>query len=251
MGKFSDRIVLVTGASRGIGRACALEFAREGADVAVNYNKSQPEAEETVREIQELGRVSRKYNADTTSFSQVASMVQAVVNDFGKIDVLVNNAGILKRSPFLEISEDEWDRVLDTNLKGCFLVGQAVAKVMASKGRGVIVNMSSSREEKPATNMTHYSVSKAGIGMLTKSMALELAPRGIRVVAVAPGLIETDLNRRDIADPVFRESRLERIPLKIIGTPEDVAKVVSFVASDEARLETGHTVFIDAGANIT
>jgi NAD(P)-dependent dehydrogenase (short-subunit alcohol dehydrogenase family) len=251
MVKFPGKVALVTGGSRGIGKACAIELARQGADIAVNYRSSQVEAESTVQEIQSLGRISRAYKADTSNFSQVTLMIESVVNDFGGIDILVNNAGVLKRSRFLEISQDEWDWVLNTNLKGYFLVGQAVARVMTSRGGGVIVNVSSNTEELPAPNLAHYSVAKAGVGMLTKSMALELAPSKIRVVAVAPGLIETDMNRKDIADSSFRERRLARIPLKIIGKPEDVAKMVAFVASDDARLATGHTIFIDAGSNIT
>jgi len=248
--KFVGKVALVTGGSRGIGRACALELAKGGADLAVNYHNSQIDAESTVKEIRAFGRNSKAYKADTSSSSQVNSMVDSVVNDFGRIDILVNNAGVLKRSPYLEISEEDWDFVLNTNLKGYFLVGQAVAKVMISRGGGVIVNISSNAEELPLQNLAHYSVAKAGVGMLTKSMALELAPSKIRVVAVAPGLIETDINRKDIADAAFRERRLAKIPLKIIGKPEDVAKMVAFVASDDARLATGHTMFIDAGSTI-
>lgn len=245
------RVAVVTGASRGIGRACALELARTGMNIAVNYKSSRQGAEDTVKAIQSLGRISRAYEADTSVSSQVTSMVESVMRDFGRIDVLVNNAGVLKRSPFTEITEEDWDRILDTNLKGYFLVGQAVARVMMSQGGGTIVNISSNAEEMPSPRLAHYSVAKAGVAMLTKSMALELAASAIRVLAVAPGLIETDINKKDLGDPTFRERRLARIPLKIIGTPEDVAKTVAFVASDDARLMTGHTVFIDAGSNIS
>lgn len=251
MNRFHGKVALVTGSSRGIGRACAVELARQGANVAVNYRADQHQAEKTVKEIESLDRVSRAYQADTSSSSQVALMVEAVERDFGGIDILVNNAGMLKRTPFLEISEEDWDQVLNTDLKGYFLVGQAVARVMARRSGGVIVNISSNAEEKPSQNLAHYSVAKAGVGMLTKSMGLELAPNKIRVVAVAPGLIETDINRKDFSDPSFLKRRLDRIPLKVVGKPEDVAKMVAFVASDEARLATGHTMFIDAGSNIS
>jgi NAD(P)-dependent dehydrogenase (short-subunit alcohol dehydrogenase family) len=166
--------------------------------------------------------------------------------------LLINNAGVLKRTPFLEISEEEWDWTLNTNLKGYFQVGQAVAKKMvARKIQGGMVNVSSAGQIVAAPNLTHYCVAKAGIEMLTKQMALELAPHKIRVNAIAPGLIETDLNRADIADPAFRQRRMARIPLEVIGVPEDVVGSVVFLANDqESRLITGASVFIDAGQTI-
>ena len=164
----------------------------------------------------------------------------------------MNNAGILKRTPFLEISEEEWDAILSVNLRGCFLVGQAVARRMVEDGTpGAIVNVSSAGQAVAGPNLTHYCVSKAGVGMLTKQMALKLAPHQIRVNAVAPGLIETDMNRADIAQGDFREGRLARIPLGLIGTPDDVVGAVVYLASnDEARLVTGTSLYVDAGQTI-
>jgi NAD(P)-dependent dehydrogenase (short-subunit alcohol dehydrogenase family) len=168
------------------------------------------------------------------------------------IDILVNNAGVLKRTPFLEITEGEWDWTLDTNLKGYFMAGQAVARRMIGREiGGTIINMSSAGQAVAAPNLTHYCVAKAGIEMLTKQMALELAPHKIRVNALAPGLIETDLNRQDIADPAFRERRMARIPLQLIGVPEDIVGAVLFLANEEeSRLVTGASIFIDGGQTI-
>ena len=189
--------------------------------------------------------------ADTSAPADVASMVEAVLTRFGVIDVLVNNAAILKRTPFLEITEEEWDQIIDVNLKGYFLVGQSVAREMAKRRSGTIINISSASQELAGINLAHYCTAKGGVRMLTRQMALELAPYNIRVNAIAPGLIETDLNRKDLAQPEFRRYRLGMIPLQLIGTPDDVAAAAVFLASDEeSRLATGSTVFLDGGQTI-
>lgn len=251
--RLEGRRALVTGGARGIGRGIALGLAGEGADVVVGYRSARPAAERTAAEISALGRRAAIVPGDTSARADVERLVAAAVDALGGLDLLVNNAGILRRTPFLDIDEREWDAILDTNLKGYFLVGQAVARHMIDRGAGggAIVNVSSAGQLVAAPNLTHYCVAKAGIEMLTKQMALELAPHRIRVNAVCPGLIETDLNRKDIADPAFRERRLARIPLKEIGTPADVAGAVVFLASNqEARLVTGASLFIDAGQTI-
>ncbi len=244
--------VLVTGGSRSIGRGIALGLAREGADVAVNFRSSSQDAESAVGEIEGAGRRGVAVQGSTDSGSDVERFVGEAHDYLGGIDILVNNAGILKRTALLDISEEEWDSILDVNLKGYFLVGQAVARRMVADGtRGAIVNVSSAGQAVAAPNLTHYCVAKAGVDMLTKQMALELAPHKIRVNSIAPGLIETDLNRADIAREDFRERRLARIPLKEIGVPEDLVGAVVFLASNqEARLVTGASVFIDAGQTI-
>jgi NAD(P)-dependent dehydrogenase (short-subunit alcohol dehydrogenase family) len=250
--RLAGRRALVTGGARGIGRGIALGLAGEGADVVVGYRSDRPAAERTAAEISALGRRAAIVPGDTAVRADVERLVAAAVDALGGLDLLVNNAGILKRTPFLDIEEREWDAILDTNLKGYFLVGQAAARHMIDRAvGGAIVNVSSAGQLVAAPNLTHYCVAKAGIEMLTKQMALELAPHRIRVNAVCPGLIETDLNRKDIADPAFRERRLARIPLKEIGTPADVAGAVVFLASSqEARLVTGASLFIDAGQTI-
>ena len=251
MVRLSGKVALVTGGGRSIGRAIALAFAREGADVAVNYVRDDRAADETAAAVQQAGRRSMTVRADTSAPADVASMVEAVLTRFGVIDVLVNNAAILKRTPFLEITEEEWDQIIDVNLKGYFLVGQSVAREMAKRRSGTIINISSASQELAGINLAHYCTAKGGVRMLTRQMALELAPYSIRVNAIAPGLIETDLNRKDLAQPEFRRYRLGMIPLQLIGTPDDVAAAAVFLASDEeSRLATGSTVFLDGGQTI-
>jgi len=250
--RLEGRRALVTGSSRSIGRGIALGLAREGADVVVHYRNDRGAAERTAAEVRAHGGRAAVVRGDTAVAADVEGLVREAVEALGGIDLLVNNAGILKRTPFLEVAESEWDAILDTNLKGYFLVGQAVARQMVSRNvEGAIVNISSAGQLAAAPNLTHYCVAKAGVEMLTKQMALELAPHRIRVNAVCPGLIETDLNRRDIANPEFRERRLARIPLKTIGVPEDVVGAVIFLAAgSEARLVTGASVFVDGGQTI-
>jgi glucose 1-dehydrogenase len=243
---------LVTGGSRSIGRAIALGLAREGADVVVNYRRDRAAAEETAAAIRALGRRTAVVQGDTSVRADVDRLVREAIEALGAIDLLVNNAGVLKRTPLLEIGEAEWDWILDTNLKGYFLVAQNVARHMVErKTAGAIINTSSAGQLIAAPNLTHYCVAKAGIEMLTKQLALELAPHRIRVNAICPGLIETDLNRADIAEPAFRERRLARIPLREIGVPDDVVGAVVFLAATpESRLVTGASVFIDGGQTI-
>jgi len=249
--RLAGKVSLITGGSRSIGRAIGLGFAREGADVAVNYLHDEEAAETTAVAIRKYGRRAMVVRADTSVRREVEAMVEKVVGAFGRVDVLVNNAAILKRTPFLEITEEEWDRIISVNLKGYFLVGQAVAREMVKRRTGAIINMSSASQELAGINLTHYCTAKGGVRLLTRQMALELAPYNIRVNAIAPGLIETDLNRQDLAQPKFREYRLGMIPLRLIGTPDDVVGAAMFLASDQdSRLATGSTVFLDAGQTI-
>ena len=196
--KLEGKIAIITGGSRSIGRAISLGFAREGAAVAVNYVKHAEEAQSAVREIQALGRRALAVRADTSRRAEVHAMVEEVTRVLGPIDILVNNAGVQKRVFFLDLAEEDWDWMLGVNLKGCYLVGQAVAAGMKAKGKGKIINVSSEAGGFPDQRMTAYCVSKAGVAMLTKCMALELAPHGVRVNALAPGLTRTDINRQDL-----------------------------------------------------
>jgi NAD(P)-dependent dehydrogenase (short-subunit alcohol dehydrogenase family) len=250
--KLPAKTALVTGGGRGNGRAIALGLAREGADVAIGYMYDPEDAQVVVDEILALGRRAIRVRADTSKLEAVKRMINTVIREFGRIDILVNNAGILKRTPFLEIEEEEWERIMNVNLKGYFLVGQAAARQMVAQGEGGhIINVSSLNQFNAGMNVAHYCVSKAGVGMLTKTMALELAQHNIRVNAIAPGLIETDMNRHDIARPEFREGRLARIPLKLIGRPEDLVAIAVLLASDDARLITGATFSVDGGASVS
>lgn len=249
--RLAGKAVLVTGGGRGNGRAIALGMAREGADLAIGYVGREDAAREVADEIQALGRRAILVRGDAGVAADARRIVAETVAAYGRLDVLVNNAGVLRRTPFLDIGEEEWDWLLDTNLKGGFLVGQAAARQMVAQGDGGhIINVTSLNQFNVGPNVAHYCVSKAGLGMLTKAMALELAPHNIRVNAIAPGLIETDMNRHDIARPEFREGRLARIPLKLIGQPDDLVGIAVLLASDEARLITGATFSVDGGAGI-
>ena len=248
--KLEGQVALVTGGSRSIGRAISLGFAREGAAVAVNYVKHAEEAQSAVREIQALGRRALAVRADTSRRAEVHAMVAEVTRVLGPIDILVNNAGVQKRVFFLDLAEEDWDWMLGVNLKGCYLVGQAVAAGMKAKGNGKIINVSSEAGGFPAQRMTAYCVSKAGVAMLTKCMALELAPHGVRVNALAPGLTRTDINRQDLEDEAFLKARLARIPLGRVMNPDDLVGAAVFLASADSDGMTGQTLQVDGGRGI-
>ena len=248
--KLEKKVALITGGSRSIGRAIALGFAREGADIAVNYVSNIEEAQNTVQEIKALGRRALAVRADTSKRPEVQAMVNEVWERLGPIDILVNNAGVQKRVFFLDLEEKDWDWMLGVNLKGYYLVGQAVAARMQTGKQGVIINISSEAAGFPAPRMTAYCVSKAGVAMLTKCMALELAQHGIRVNALAPGLTRTDINRKDLEDEDFLNLRLARIPLGRVMNPEDLVGAALFLASSDSQTATGTTLQVDGGRGI-
>ena len=248
--KLKEKVALVTGGSRSIGRAIALGFAREGADVAVNYVSNTEEAQNTVREIEALGRQALAVRADTSKRAEVEAMVNEVWERLGPIDILVNNAGVQKRVFFLDLEEKDWDWMLGVNLKGYYLVGQTVADRMKARKHGAIINISSEAAGFPAQRMTAYCVSKAGVAMLTKCMALELAQYGIRVNALAPGLTRTDINRNDLEDEEFLKMRLTRIPLGRVMNPEDLVGAALFLVSSDSEMATGTTLQVDGGRSI-
>jgi len=248
--KLEGQVALITGGSRSIGRAIARAFAQEGAAVAINYVRHAEEARSAVREIEALGRRALAVQADTAQSAEVRAMVDEVTARLGPIDVLVNNAGVQKRVFFLDLEEADWDWMLGVNLKGSFLVGQAVAARMKSRGKGRIINVSSEAGSFPAQRMTAYCVSKAGVAMLTKCMALELAQYGIRVNALAPGLTRTDINRKDLEDETFLKARLARIPLGRVLAPEDLTAAAVFLASADSEMMTGMTLQVDGGRGI-
>lgn len=248
--RLENRVALVTGGSRSIGRAICLGLAREGADVAVNYERNAAAAEETAAQARAQGRRAITVQADVADAGQVRVMVNRVLEEFGRIDILVNNAGTIIRLPFLEMTEEAWDRVLDVDLKGVYLVSQAVARAMVDQGGGVIINTSSMSATLAQPNLTPYQSAKAGVYMLTRGMALELAPYHIRVNAIEPGWVETDLNRQRLADPLFRETKVSRIPLGRVGRPEDIAGAAIYLASDESAYATGMALRLDGGQSI-
>ena len=245
----NGRRAIVTGGGRGIGRAISLGLARNGADVAIVYHRGTDAAEATAAEARAAGGRAMAVQADTAEPASVQAMVERVVGEWGGLEILVNNAGVLSRVPFLELPFEEWRRVLATNLDGCFLVGQAVAREMARAGTGgAIVNVTSINQTMVAPNTAHYVVSKAAVLALTRQMAYELAPYGIRVNALAPGLTETDINRADLADPAFRAMRLSRVPLGEMIDPEGHAAAVLYLVSDAAKHVTGESISVDGGA---
>ncbi|MDE0710138.1 MAG: glucose 1-dehydrogenase [bacterium] len=249
--RLKDKVAVVTGSSRSIGRAIAVGYGWEGAKVVVNYRSDEGAADSAVAEIEAAGAEAIAVRADTSSSDDVNGLIGAAVDRFGRIDILVNNAAILIRTHFLDIEESEWDRIMEVNLKGFFLCSQTVARQMVRQGDGgVIINMSSAGDTLAGKDLAHYCVAKGGVRMLTRQLAFELAPHGIRANAIAPGLIETDLNRADLADPEFREYRLSMIPLGIIGVPEDIVGAAVFLASEDSRMATGSTVYLDAGQTI-
>ena len=236
------RVVIVTGAAQGIGEACARRFAQEGAHVVM-----ADVADERGRALADaLG--ARYVHCDVGDKAQVDALVAQALQAHGRIDVLVNNAGIFKAADFLDVTEEDFDAVLRVNLKGSFLVAQAVAREMAKAGRGSIVNMSSVNSVLAIPNIASYNVSKGGINQLTRAMALALADKGVRVNAVGPGTIATELAAQAVLTSEEAKNKIMmRTPLKRLGTPAEVADVVAFLASDAASYMTGEIVMVDGG----
>lgn len=243
--RFKDKVVIVTGAARGIGRAIAEGFGREGAKVVV---ADVLPGDETAKSICGLGGSGLYIPTDVSSQKQVQAMVDRTLAEFGKIDILVNDAGICPFKDFLDISEELWDRVLSINLKGVFLCSQAVAKVMVEQNiHGRIINISSISSMVGGAQQAHYCASKAGINALSASMAIALGPYGITSNCVLPGPILTDINREDLSNPEKVAYFKQRTPIKGIGDPDDVVGPVLFYASDEAAYCSGSTLVTDGG----
>lgn len=239
------KTALVTGASRGIGRAIALRLAAEGTSVAINYAGNTAKAEETKAAIEAAGGKAALFQADVSDSAQVEQMVAAVTEAFGTIDILVNNAGITRDGLLMRMKEEDFDAVLDTNLKGIFHVTKAVSKLMMKKRAGRIVNMASVVGIMGNAGQTNYAAAKAGVIGFTKSAAREFAARGITVNAVAPGFIATDMTAA--MPEKAKEATLAAIPLRRMGEPEDVANAVAFLVSDQASYITGQVVKVDGG----
>jgi L-rhamnose 1-dehydrogenase len=248
--RLQGKVGIVTGAGgkRGIGRAIALGFAREGANIALADINAEGVAD-TAREISRLGRRSLAMQLDVTSAAGVRKLVEDTVKQFGKIDILVNNAGFCSFVPFLDISEELWDRTMAVNVKGYFLVGQEVARQMVKQGHGgKIINVSSISAEVSGEEKVHYCASKAAVKLLTQGMALELARYRINVNALAPGTIDTDIIKEDhIKNLVAEERRKSSIPWGRMGTSEDLVSAAIFLASDEAGYVTGSSLLVDGG----
>ena len=240
-----DKVAIVTGASRGIGRAIALELAEKGADVVVNYANNTKKAEEVTQKIEEIGRKSLCLKADIRDEKQMKEMVKEVIGTFGRVDILVNNAGVTNDNLIMRMKEDAFDEVVDTNLKGVFNCTKAVSRQMMKQKAGKIINVASIVGMTGNPGQANYVAAKAGVIGLTKTTALEFASRNILVNAVAPGFITTEMT--DVLTDEQKDSMLDMIPLNKLGKAEDVAKVVRFLASDDANYLTGQTIHIDGG----
>jgi len=251
MSDFKDKVAVVTGASRSIGRGIALALAREGCAVVVNYRKSQEEADEVVNTIKEMGGRAIAVKCDVSKRDEVEAMFKATVEKYGKVDILVNNAGVGVGGSLLETTDEIWDKHMAVNLKGVFLCSQVAARYMVEKKYGKIVNISSNSGFGIAMpGETSYAVSKAGVIQLTKSSAYELGKYNINVNCVAPGAVDTVMLRGSRSEEEYEkvlEGRRNATSLGIVGTPEDIANAVLFFANDKARYITGKTLLVDGG----
>ena len=240
-----NKVALITGASRGIGRATALELAKAGAKIVINYAGNAAAAQEVLKAIQDLGGQAIAVQANIAVAAEVDELIEKTVAAFGSIDILVNNAGITRDTLLMRMKEADWDAVLDTNLKGVFLCTKAVAKLMMKQRSGKIINMTSVVGLTGNAGQANYAAAKAGVVGFTKSMAKELGSRGITVNAVAPGYIATDMT--EVLPDSVKEQMTSTIPLGRPGTPNDVAKAVLFLCSDAAAYITGQTLNVDGG----
>jgi 3-oxoacyl-[acyl-carrier protein] reductase len=245
MMKLKDKVALVTGASRGLGKAIALELAAQGARVTVNYLKSAAPAEEVVQQIISRGGTAAAVQADITSLPEVEKMVDGLYEQCGRIDILVNNAGVTRDELLLSMTPEDWEMVIKTNLGGLFNCTKAVAKYMMVQKSGRIINISSVAGERGGRGQSNYAASKGGINAFTRSVAMELAPKKVTVNAVAPGVVETEMS-----STVIRRAKdiiLDSVALKRLGQPEEIAKIVAFLASDDSSYITGEVIRVDGG----
>ena len=239
------RVAIVTGASRGIGRAIALALAESGADVVVNYAGSEQAAREVAGEIERLGQKALIVQADVADAGQVDQLVKQTLDAFGKVDILVNNAGVTRDNLLMRMKDEEWDQVISTNLKGVYHCMKAVTRPMMKQRSGRIINIASVVASLGNAGQANYVAAKAGVIGLTKSVARELASRGVTVNAVAPGFTETDMTAKLGED--IQAGLKTQIPLQRLGKPEDVAAMVRYLATDEASYITGQTIHVDGG----
>ena len=246
--KLKEKVAVVTGGSGGIGRALCERLAQEEAKIIINYRSSIEEAKETQQKIEQIGSEALIVQADLSKVKQINHLVQKGIDHFGKIDILVNNAGLEKRADFWDVTESDYDLVMNVNLKAVFFATQAVVKhFRETNNQGRIINISSVHEELPFPHFTSYCASKGGVKMITRNLAVELGKLGITINNVAPGAISTPINHDLLNDPEQLKKVTQNIPLGRLGEPEDVSGIVAFLASDEAKYVTGSTFFVDGG----
>ena len=246
--QLEDKVAIVTGSSLGIGRAIAVTFGEEGASVAINYRSHPEEGEEAVQEIEKGGGKAISVKADVSEPEEVKDLIQKTVQEFGRLDIMINNAGIEQKMPFLDTPLEVWEKVISVNLTGVWIGCQEAALQMVSQGDGGrIINVSSVHEDLPMTTNATYCAAKGGLRMLMRTIAVELAPHGITVNNIAPGAVETPINRNLDEHPEQRQELLSEIPLGRIGHPEEIASLAVYLASDASSYSTGSTFFVDGG----
>ncbi|MGB2626459.1 MAG: glucose 1-dehydrogenase [Candidatus Acidiferrum sp.] len=246
--RLEGKSIAITGGDQGIGRAIAERLSQDGAAVAICFRANEAGASEVVGEIKKLGRRAAAIQCDVGKIADGQRFIAEAVRQLGKVDVLVNNAGLEKRADFWNVTEADWDAVLDVNLKGLFFLTQAfVRHRMQAKSGGKVINISSVHEELPFPHFSSYCASKGGVKMLTRNLSIELAPLGITINSIAPGAIETPINTNLLNDPAKLKALLENIPLNRLGKPSDVASIAAFMASDDCSYATGTTFFVDGG----
>jgi glucose 1-dehydrogenase len=246
--RLTGKVAAVTGGDQGIGRGIVERFAAEGADVALCYRSNKEGADEVVAELKKSGRKAAAFQCDVSNVAEGQRFIADAVKELGRIDILVNNAGLERRADFWDVPEKDYDTVLNVNLKGPFFLTQAfVRHRMQAKNGGKIINISSVHEDLPFPHFASYCASKGGMKMLMRNLSIELAPLGITVNNIAPGAIETPINKKLLNDPAKLKAVLENIPLKRLGKPEDVAAIAAFLASADADYVTGATYFVDGG----
>lgn len=242
------KVVAITGASTGLGRAMAVRFGQEGAKVVINYFSGEEEAMSVKKEVEEAGGQSIIIQGDVTKEQDVINIVETAVKNFGKLDIMINNAGIENPAPSHEMTLENWENVIGTNLTGAFLGSREALKYFVENDvKGNVINMSSVHEMIPWPTFVHYAASKGGVKLMTETLALEYAPKGIRVNNIGPGAINTPINAEKFADPKQRKDVESMIPLGYIGKPEQIAAVAAWLASDESSYVTGITLFADGG----
>lgn len=246
--RLRDKVALITGSDQGIGQGIAMRFAQEGANVIINYRANRNGAEQTRAEIEKLGRRVTAIQADVSKIPETRRLLKNAVEQLGPIDILVNNAGVEKKAEIFDVAEEDYQRVVDTNMTGPFFLTQAYARhARETRRAGRVINISSVHEDLPFPGFTPYCMSKGALRMMMRNLALELAPLGITVNNIAPGAIETPINREMLANREQVQALLANIPLGRIGKPEDVAGLCAFLASSDADYVTGATFFVDGG----
>ena len=246
--KLESKVAIVTGGSGGIGEAICLRLAKEGAKIVINYRSHPDKARDTKEKVEQAGSSAEIIKADLSKVEEINNLVAESIDRFGKVDILVNSAGLEKRADFWDVTEADYDLVMNVNLKAVFFTTQAVVKhFKETNNQGRIINISSVHEELPFPHFTSYCASKGGVKMITRNLAVELGPMGITINNVAPGAIATEINHDLLNNPEQLKKVTQNIPLGRMGEPEDVSGIVAFLASDEAKYITGSTFYVDGG----